>query len=840
MPDIDLLDVFPADLYEITRLIAGVESKGSFATEFTVSERGLDIVVDGVGRIPLPVLAATSQRLKRAARPAHYGLKDQTLLDPTVRDSWEIPGDRIEIHRRWQPVLEKALVRVRRDLGLAMDCELEAHLHNLLIYSRGQFFATHQDSEKEDGMIGTLVVGLPSRFSGGEFVIRHHEETLVSTGSESSLSVIAFYADCRHEIRPITSGHRVVLTWNLIVRTPAAPETPPAAPIDVLTRRIQAWFQTPRPARWGGDRDAQPPDRLVYLLDHEYTQRGLGWDQLKNADALRAATLREVAGRLDCEIYLALADVHETWSCEDDFTGFEYGGYSYCDDDDDDGYDDRDRDDDDCDLGDDDDDGYRSQRRRRRRATDFVLTDLIESQIELRHWVTPGRRKVECISVPVDDREVCYTRPSVHCEPFESEHEGYTGNAGNTVDHWYHRAAIVMWPRAHNFVIRAKASASWAIDELARILASDGRDAALAHARQLLPFWPDAVGRGRRVGQDGETPQPERSALLAATLRLIVHLDEAELSDVSGALLASFALVDLVPAVAPDLADLVQARDLEGCRAVLETWLAAPARIGSNEAMCEWLSGSLLVVCSALCAVTPSADGKVLAADILSNRWGWLQRHIEAIGNDANADRAARALLPLGAPLLAMVESCGVADQAGLGVQITGFLAQGLDADRVDAIPLQLPLALFRAASAQGAGSTLPRPLGDLGLESLQQRLARTLADRLTRPGRRADDWSITAPIQCPCELCVTLKGFLRAPQQRRLNWPLAEQRRRHIHGIIDSHGLPVNHATRRQGSPYTLVLEKTAAVFERDAAARRWWAEQLAWIETLSFGVST
>ena len=61
-----------------------------------------------------------------------------------------------------------------------------------------------------------------------------------------------------------------------------------------------------------------PPDRLVYLLDHEYTRRGLQWNRLKNADAQRAAALQEVARELDCEIFLALADVHETWSCEDE------------------------------------------------------------------------------------------------------------------------------------------------------------------------------------------------------------------------------------------------------------------------------------------------------------------------------------------------------------------------------------------------------------------------------------------------------------------------------------------------------------------------------------------
>ena len=44
----------------------------------------------------------------------------------------------------------------------------------MLVY--GQFFVTHQDSEKGDDMIGTLVVILPTAFTGGAMVIEHHDE----------------------------------------------------------------------------------------------------------------------------------------------------------------------------------------------------------------------------------------------------------------------------------------------------------------------------------------------------------------------------------------------------------------------------------------------------------------------------------------------------------------------------------------------------------------------------------------------------------------------------------------------------------------------------------------
>ena len=54
----------------------------------------------------------------------------------------------------------------------------------------------------------------------------------------------------------------------------------------------------------------------MFLLDHEYTQRGLAWHRLKGADAERAALLRAAAERAGCETVLALAEVKETWDVE--------------------------------------------------------------------------------------------------------------------------------------------------------------------------------------------------------------------------------------------------------------------------------------------------------------------------------------------------------------------------------------------------------------------------------------------------------------------------------------------------------------------------------------------
>ena len=79
--------------------------------------------------------------------------------------------------------------------------------------------------------------------------------------------------------------------------------------------------------------------------------------------------------------------------------------------------------------------------------------------------------------------------------------------------------------------------------------------------------------------------------------------------------------------------------------------------------------------------------------------------------------------------------------------------------------------------------------------------------------------------------VCAKLTPYLRAPDEIRFEWPLAQAQRAHIHGIVDSHYLPMCHTTRRSGRPYTLVLERTAALFSRDAVERRSWQTELQWL---------
>ena len=96
-------------------------------------------------------------------------------------------------------------------------------------------------------------------------------------------------------------GWRVTLTFNLL--TDGEADTQRSGPVADLERCLTEHFAAPATPRH--DRtDLDPPNRLVYLLDHEYTQRGLNWNRLKGADAERAALLRAAAERVGVSVRL--------------------------------------------------------------------------------------------------------------------------------------------------------------------------------------------------------------------------------------------------------------------------------------------------------------------------------------------------------------------------------------------------------------------------------------------------------------------------------------------------------------------------------------------------------
>ncbi len=754
---------------DLADLLRDVKGGGSFSTRRTAPIGDLSIEVRGVGPLRLPVPAAQAKDLRLIARPARYGKGEDTLLDRRVRDTWEIARSRVSIDaRRWANTLGPMLRLVRDDLGLPPSASLDADLHSMLVYEPGQFFAAHQDSENHDRMIGSLVVLLPSRGTGGDLVVSHRGETVTYRGSATALTFVAFYSDTRHEVLPVETGYRVALTYNLRLAGSATDAGPVGAErAAAAAGLVRQHFATPVEPRWRHDSvEGEPPDRLVFLLDHHYSEHSLRWAQLKGDDATRASVLREAAELTGCDTALALAEVHETWDVE--YVEYRRGrrGWSNWDDDG------PDRDDVDA------------------------LGDLMDSDVEI-HPVEDrpvGARHVANV-------ELALVTPSVELEPYDTEYTGNMGNYGNTMDRWYRRAAVVIWPRSRAFALMAHGDPAGAVDEVLAIKGDDPdeHDRRADMTRTLLRFWAEGVR------------EHDERQLLARTLILAERLVDAELAEL---LLDRFALEAIGPADAEALVAVVDRYGHSWFEERLTAWMTQRSFGHRTElpTRTEWVV-DLDTLCERLVGLESlgSTVAKGVALSLTVRVWEWLRRTIDASHDIVQPSARRAALASLGAPFLAVLHSAENVGAADLGHRI-------IDAARNEAQDLT-PMLL---ATIGACAPFTPAQLVRVGLDPLAGHCANVLAQEVARPKRHDGDWSIAGFHQAGCcQDCAELAGFVADSVRTQHVWPMAKPRREHIHRRIDEAELPVTHQTRRDGSPHKLVLTKTADVYNRDEARR-------------------
>lgn len=234
----------------------------------------------------------------------------------------------------------------------------------------------------------------------------------------------------------------------------------------------------------------------------------------------------------------------------------------------------------------------------------------------------------------------------------------------------------------------------------------------------------------------------------------------------------------------------------------------------------RWVSERLAGLCAGL---SGSGDGGGMAARLLLDlAWKWLVREIEAALTVPTPGFLTRRLGELGAPAAAVLTSAAVLGAADSVEAVYGYIRECGDAITV------LELSALRAV---GQASRDSEP-GDAGFAELAADCAARLRARLGRPPRAPGDWAIELPDDgCGCQLCGTLRTFLANPGRRSLEWPLAQDGRRHVHARIDNAELAVTHLTRRQGRPYTLVLTKTDELFSREREARETAEADLEWL---------
>lgn len=386
---------------EILSCLRQLQGGGKFASLCRSDFIFPGLRVDGLGEISFPLNDQQAKALIQIAEKAPFGQSGETILDPQVRSAWQIDATQLSFQNpQWAKFLEIVLEKVKKDLGL-QDYEITAQLYKFLLYQQGDFFLTHKDSEKEKGMFGSLIINLPSYYTGGELYIRFEGEEVCADFAEDAanykIDCAAFYADCDHEIKPLTSGYRICLVYNLIQQK-AAKKIGLQSSAHYVNHLVDILKRYP---------SDQP---YIILLGHQYTPENFAHDALKLNDRYKADVLLKAAEKMGYYAKLCLVTAYQLGIPVDDGFHYKYG----------------------------EDEGDENAE----------MEEIIEEELSIDYWLDSKYPHLTHINFTESDLITSFAVDDG--EPIVKEATGYMGNYGPDLMHWYHHGAVILWSPEQN------------------------------------------------------------------------------------------------------------------------------------------------------------------------------------------------------------------------------------------------------------------------------------------------------------------------------------------------------------------------------------------------------
>jgi 2OG-Fe(II) oxygenase superfamily len=762
-------------LKPLVDLLSGVRRPGDFyfRSSLVAPMPRLDIV--GVGTISFPVPEVQAREIIRVAERAPYGRGERTVVDTTVRKVWQVAPQQIRLSGiAWEETFKTILAQVVKGLG-CQHANVNAELYKVLLYDAGGFFVSHRDTEKAEGMFGTLVIVLPSLHSGGEVVVRHAGREVVldlATTDVSQLNYAAFYADCEHAVRPVADGNRLCLIYNLIqwAGGPNRQKSMHAPDYDKEIASVSKLL-----GDWVKRTDAPP--KVVYLLEHQYSPVGLSFFGLKNADAARGKVLSDAAQRIGCVVHLGIVHIEEEGAAEliydPDYHRSRWRDF-------------------------DDDEGENEE-------GEFEVVEVSDSNRYIDNWVDLCGRPVDFGAIPLGDGELLPEGALDEEEPDEQRVSEATGNEGASFERSYRRAAIVIWDK----------------QRYPEVLLQAGAEAAIPYLRKRI----------EEASQGSESPEGFESSRQIASLAVLIidswaarsHFDiawrhageptgkRAEMLEVlrstgDGKLIQRF-----IEKVIVSQYDGSENKQLAICHSLLE-----PSKVGQlYSALVEqnmpFFHGACVDLVRRLVAVE-SCDPIILAANRkISESVVKMLSKInppEQASTQVDWWRARHDKPP--------VEASSVASLFDIlrhfeAVQLRDTAAATLIAYPETYAPDIVLVPALSDMSQRQRGET-----ADAAFLTLWKCAAEFLLRRSEFPPREPADWAQSVKLDCRCADCRQLQSFAEEPAQRVYRFRVRKDRRQHLHQTIESYQMDMTHQTERKGSPQTLVCTKTRRSFQK------------------------
>ncbi|CAD0093435.1 unnamed protein product, partial [Aureobasidium mustum] len=309
---------------DLLNYLDNIASSGDFATMKSFSKLPVNLEIRLLGdenqedaEIDIPLGLQDAQKLINVSRRAPFGKGEQTIVDTSFRNTWELDPSQFSLSDQWQPYVDTLMRSACVGLGVKTN-DIRAELYKMLLYEKGAMFKPHADSEKTKVCLQRILV---------EVLFYPIMASSMNSRRHIASVWLGRYSNVTHEVLEVTSGCRWVLTYNLVQ------EQESKSGSEVAGRKLHAiladWKQQKVEAAISSN---APPSQLskdsedssvsststehedtrksgfglkqaIYLLEHKYTQSNLNIESLKDADRLRAKELLSICDDYGYTLY---------------------------------------------------------------------------------------------------------------------------------------------------------------------------------------------------------------------------------------------------------------------------------------------------------------------------------------------------------------------------------------------------------------------------------------------------------------------------------------------------------------------------------------------------------
>jgi hypothetical protein len=387
----------------------------------------------------------------------------------------------------------------------------------------------------------------------------------------------------------------------------------------------------------------------------------------------------------------------------------------------------------------------------------------------------------------VSSQYIAWTKASNEFQPFDSEHEGYMGNYGNTMDRWYHRAAIILWQRKDHYPILFAMDPASVFSELLKLTRKKFQEAQVSQIiSSLLPYWSQCV---RRLNG---------SEICSSVFKIAIYLKDPQLAQ---SMAIGFDMGALNPERAKLFLSLQEAYGTPWCLNVLQAW-SKPKDHWGTAPECKNIAEIIKTLSN-------SQNHKALSSFLLKYQFAKIIEDTEFYKEYTRANLIAGTAERM-KTVMGFIQACIIVNHQLIYTELLNHIM-----DHVELYP-----AITLVDITQHLKENLEvYDLKKWHYQKLFNYIQSLLENEKNLGLRKIDDWAIHEKPPCQCEDCGTLGEFL-SSAIKTLKWPLGKDRRKHIHNIIEGLSIPVLHQTEHTGSPHKLILTKTDKLY-KDAALR-------------------